>query len=451
MILTWFLQKTCTNRHKSRCKTKFQQMLVSFSVSNFLSFKDEVTFSMVASNDTANQKNVYRNAQGSGLDLLKSAVIYGANASGKTNFIEAFLFFTHFINSSFSNDKPIYVPKFKLDDTYQTKPSTFEVAFLENGERFIYGYMLQEEIVIEEWLYHIPGSHKRTMFERKLIRTSSFPQIKFGNYWEGVGKSLVGNTRNNTLFLTLASLNNNKIAKRVTGWIENFKSASMNPYSGTEYQFTNSLVSESPKIKSDILDLIKSADLGIIDLIVEEDEFRQPANWQELPEYLQRALKDEFENHKLEASFIHKGSNVNGSEKRVQLDINDESHGTRKFYSLIGPLISVIVNGCLLFSDELDVQLHSVLTKGIINFFHKTIDSDDRCQLVFTTHDSYLLEDELFRRDQIWFTEKEDNGATNMYSLWDFKENKPRKHEKIRKRYLEGRYGAIPVLGEMFE
>jgi len=425
-------------------------MLIEFSVGNYLSFKDKVTLSMVASSDKSMPENVIESAQGTKLNLLKSAAIYGPNASGKSNFIKAISFMRWLINNSARGqvgDKIDVIP-FKLDEAFDNKPSEFEITFLKDSTRYTYGFIADKKCIHEEWLYGYPKSSPRLLFERNLNKKEQF---KFGYYWEGEKKILAKRTRENALFISVAAQLNNKLAKSILDWVsKHLLGVSPFPTISSEQLFTVMYSHKDPKFKQLVDTFLKNADVGIKYFKTKEISLFETKEWLETPEEVKnRILKGIPEGEKpgsIDFDFIHKGLDTKREEVEVIFKVIEESDGTQKIFSLAGPWIFVLEKGLTLIADELDVRLHPQLTTWLVSMFHDKNINKKGAQLIFATHDSGLLDQKLFRRDQIWFTEKNPNGATELYSLWDIK--KPRKEENIRKGYLAGRYGAIPFLGE---
>jgi len=433
-------------------------MLVEFSVENYLSFKDKVTLSMVASKDNSLPDNVIKSAQGTKLDLLKSAAIYGANASGKSNLVKALRFMRSFVLESSKETQigsKIEVIPFKLDAANKSKPSEFEIIFLHEGVRYQYGFSVDHERVHEEWLYSYPKNQRRVLFERKLTLKSDKPDIKFRSYWKGERERLVGITRPNALFISVAAQFNDEIAMKVVEWflikilVETWVPMPFPNYMSLP-GFTEDLTKNYKEI---YLQLLKEADLGITDFVIEKMPIknlikllRKPGQPTEVDKLTGTENVPDFS--VTQAKLSHSGISEDGKEIKVPFEISEESDGTKRFLELSTMLLgAIIMYPHTLIMDEFDIRLHPILAKNLVLIIH-SIKRNDAPQLIFTTHDSSLLDKEFFRRDQIWFTEKNPKGATDLYSLWDFK---PRKEENYSKGYLAGRYGAIPFIGNMLD
>ena len=196
--------------------------------------------------------------------------------------------------------------------------------------------------------------------------------------------------------------------------------------------------------KKYITAFLQNADFGVCDLNVEAAKLSEAKAWKELPAELREKLLSEHKNPVYpKVEMLHNSTN---KQKKIPLPFEEESNGTQRFFNLIGPWIQAVSQGMTVFADELETSLHPLLTRELIKFFQKIPQFGKPSQLVFATHDTTLLDPELFRRDQIWFTEKDQFGGTNLYSMLDYKERPARKGEAMQKGYLSGRYGAIPVL-----
>lgn len=436
-------------------------MLIEFSVKNYLSFKDRATLSMVASPDNSLPENLIKNAQGTKIDLLKSAVIYGANASGKSNFIKAFSFMENFVRTSTDgqDDTPINVRPFKLIASCLELPSEFEVVFIRKGIRYIYGFSADRKDIHEEWFYNYPKGQRSLLFERK--QSSSGAIVETGKQFKGEKKKIEKLTRHNSLFVTVAAQFNNEIAKIVLEWFRKQIKFSDEPIK--DLMFTLAGPEFIPETKEAISGFLRRADLGINDYKY-KPEFLTNEDFDKVLSQITHnmkknnigkieAIKDGEKVTVIHPDSImctHKGKDSKGKSIDVDFSFEDESDGTKTLFGLSGPWIYVLMNGLVLIRDELETRLHPSLSRWLINIFNLNKANPHGAQLIFTTHNTDLLDNKLFRRDQIWFTEKKHaTGATDLFSLWDVKK-KPRKHENFRKNYLEGSYGAIPIL-EKFE
>ena len=426
-------------------------MLIEFSVGNYRSFKEKVTFSMVAANITAQDKqldenNVYRVDKD--LELIKSAAIYGANASGKSNLAKAIGFMRWFmVNSSKDTQSTdeINVERFRLNRETEGKPSFFEIAFLLDGKKYRYGFEATTERVVSEWLFYVPKSRETKLFERKGHKINSTK-----SYGEGI-EQITKLTRNNALFLSVCAQFNIDIAEQILNWI----TKNLNIISGLDdngyFGYTLNCLKES-KNKNEILELVKKLDLSIHDIEVEETEIPHDS----LPESL-REIFIKLNDAKGKATLTSVATSVKTKHKKFDEQGNyisdetfnlgsEESEGTQKLFALAGPLFDVLKKGKILIIDEFDTKLHPLISRAIVEIFNSNKTNPNNAQLIFMTHDTNLLSNKLFRRDQIWFTEKNRVGATDLYSLVEYK---VRNDASFESDYIKGRYGAIPYIGDL--
>jgi AAA15 family ATPase/GTPase len=425
-------------------------MLLQFSIKNFRTFKDKATLSLIASNydkDTREVENVFEDKTFN-YRLLKSAVIYGANASGKSKLLEAIAFMRHFvINSSKESQKgeSIDVEPFRLSNETENEPSEFEIIFLFKGELFRYGFESTKEKIVSEWLYHKPKTKEIELFYRD---ENSF-DIHERNFSKGATVVKEGLVRDNALLISVAAQFNEKTAITVIDWFKELKFLS--GLEEIKYHGFTAGKTKVPAHKTKILELLKAADLGIQDIKLQKlDIDRLPKGMpKEMRDEIIRKMKEENAEFIADVLATHKKYDLN---KQAVDNVNfslddDESSGTRKFFALTGPVLDVIENGYTLVVDELDSKLHPNLVCKIVSLFNSKELNTKNAQLIFNTHDTNLLSSGLFRRDQIWFTNKDKYGEAKLYSLANFKSDKVKKNEPFEDNYIRGKYGAIPYLG----
>ena len=425
-------------------------MLIEFSVGNYRSFRDIVTLSMVAAKLHSKPKLLDENNVFSipgQPDLLTSTAIYGANASGKSNLVAALGFMRKFVLNSpnrTSATGSIDIENFLLNTATENKPSHFEIVFVSNGKRYRYGFEATKERVTAEWLFYFPKSREARLFDRIL------DEVELGERFKE-GKDISNKTRPNALFLSVVAQFNGKIAQEIVAWFKRLKIVSGLQDIGMRlFTIQNYLNGE---IQEDIIELIKKLDLGIDNLQIETNKKDKPLP-DGLPEVLKNALTvlmetEGGENFGLQTT--HGQYNVDGQligYKTFDFD-EQESEGTKKLFALAGPIIIALREGHVFVIDELDAQLHPLMSCELVQLFNSKETNPQHAQLIFTTHDTNLLGNDLFRRDQIWFTEKDYQGATTLYSLAEFKIDnaKVRNDASYERDYIKGRYGAIPLLG----
>jgi AAA15 family ATPase/GTPase len=425
-------------------------MLVEFRVGNFRSFRDEQTLSLVASKDKELSNNCVKKGK---LRLLKTTGIYGPNASGKSNLIKAINTMQDIIRKPAKPREKLPVTPFKFDEKYNKNPSSFEVSFYKGDNRYQYGFTATSERIHDEWLLAYPkGRLKDTAqnwYERKFNKKTGETDWKFSAYLKGEKKKLKDRAINNVLLLSTGAQWNNKQLSNVYEWfVDKLRiisySYELNPITA-KMLLTLGKHPKKEKMRSAITMLLKTADLGICDISIEKSERAL-----EFPEDMPNRIKEQFlQKFKYEilVKMAHKNTKTG---KKIFLPLKEESKGTQCFFKLLGPWVKTIGEGITVFIDEIDASLHPLLVRELIEVIQNKAISKSGAQLVFATHDTTLLDPELFRRDQIWFTEKDEGGGTNLYSMSDYKERKPRKGEAMQKGYLAGRYGAIPII-EAFE
>lgn len=423
-------------------------MLVEFRVKNFRSFRDEQVLTLVANNDNLLEENSVPEGK---LRLLKAAAIYGPNASGKSNLIKAIDIMRDIVlnSANYEPGKKLPVQPFLLDDESQKQPSSFEIIFYHEDIRYQYGFSATRERIHEEWLLAYPKGKAQTWYHRPFSEVSA--DWKFSSFLKGEKESLKDKTRDNALFLSAAAQWNNKQLTTVYEWFkdklrvvppeENFR-----PVTAEMLLDTAKEEYLGKKLYEFVTEALQKADLGIHGVNIKKVQIdRNKITFPEdMPnEIREKVLKQLEKNPPLKVEMCHSDTHTN---KDVSFPLEEESDGTQRFFQLLGPWLQAVNDGYTVFIDELEASLHPLLTRELIKFIHDPTNNKAGAQLVFATHDATLLGPELFRRDQIWFTEKDKGAGTQLYSMSDYKERKPRKGEAMQKGYLAGRYGAIPIL-----
>jgi len=424
-------------------------MLIEFHFKNFKSFKDEATLNFFASSDKKLIENLLDCPDETSVKLLSTSAVYGANASGKSTVFQAFEFAREFIVSSAKNspDAPIKVSPFLFDDS-KSKASQFEFTFINNKIRYQYGFAVTNQTIEREWLIDYPKGRARKLFER--FQEAKKTVYEFGVNFKGEKDKLKELTRSNVLFLSVGATFNNKQLLDVYKWFVD--KTSLVGTTDIPEPLVFDFIMEHPHIVENLKSLIKYADLGIVDFSLSKTEPGLGNFPEEIPEALRKAIEAfskaleesgdknvrSFQNYEL--SISHKSG-----EKTMSFPWTSESDGTRRLFGLSAPIFDALNNGKVLFVDEIDRSLHPLLTRRLVQLFQNPITNPKGAQLVFNTHDTSLLGSGMLRRDQVWFLEKDQTGASHLYSLLDYS---PRKDESLEKGYLQGRYGAIPFLGE---
>lgn len=425
-------------------------MLIQFSIKNFKTFKDKSVLSLIASNydkETRELENIVSDKL-FGIRILKSAVIYGANASGKSKLLDAFAFMRYLvINSSKESQKgeTIDVEPFRLSTETENEPSEFEIIFIHNNILYRYGFEATTERIVSEWLFHKPKTKEVELFYRE----GSVITPHERSFTKGSRVAKEGLVRDNALFISVAAQFNETKAINVIDWFKRFKAISGLRESG--YQGFTMGKTEDPEHKRKILELLKAADFGIQDIELQKLDVNSLPNGmpKELKDKIIKEVREEKTEYISDVLTVHKKYNAElKAVEKISLSLeHDESSGTKKFFALTGPILDVLENGYTLVVDELDSKLHPNLVCKIVSLFNSKEFNTKNAQLIFNTHDSNLLSSGLFRRDQIWFTNKNKYGEANLYSLADFKSDEVRKTDSFEDNYIRGKYGAVPYLG----
>ena len=397
-------------------------MLIQFNFDNYKSFFHEASLDMTATSIKEHSYNLISSTDSKD-KYIKVAAIYGANASGKSNVIEAFHFMAAFVGSSFKLATEIKtVPVRSFAFTEEQKSSMFEVFFVRNGYEYQYGYLVDKNQVLEEWLYQKKAysSHKpKTIFERQGEDFNIPDLLEAKNF-----KTMV---LPKTLFLSILSNAKIPVIKEVFDW---FKDVVVFDFGDAAFEdrLARSIPSaiKNPSYQKEIVHFLNAIGVPIDKLLVKTEKV------------------DDKEIYEIFSSYNHSG-------KDVILHFNDESSGTIKMFTLFIWIKNVLQNGSIMFIDELDAKLHPLLLRYVITMFHDEKTNPNNAQLVYTTHDNYTLTKDLFRRDQIWFVEKKKDLTSELYSLAEYKldnSHKVRNDASYNKDYLLGRYGGVPVLKE---
>ena len=420
-------------------------MLLEFSVGNYLTLKTNTTLSLAATSIKEHvDTNIFSTER---LDLLKGAVIYGANASGKSNFIKAMSTMRRLVLQSFeqSSTYKLDIVPFLLNTDTEQSASFFETVFIIDNIRYRYGFEVDDKQVHAEWLFEAPKNADKPLFIREedgIEVMKGFPE----------GKDLEERTRENALFLAVADQFNGKIAKKIMQWFNNFITISGLSHEG--YKGVTFGMLENKQTSTALLDFYKKLDLGFDDISISKKPFDGKELPKDMPESLVKQLVTDLEGaFKIDIKTIHKKYDAKGKAiGQVEFDMrSQESSGTNQLFNISGPVFVVLNDGGVLVVDELDASLHPLLTLAVTKLFNSKDFNRNNAQLIFATHDTNLLYYGNYRRDQIYFIEKDQYGVSDMYSLVEYKEQGKtiRKDRSFEKDYIEGRYGAIPFIGNL--
>jgi AAA15 family ATPase/GTPase len=420
-------------------------MLVEFTVGNYLSFKERKTLSLVATSIKEHKDtNIIHSER---MNLLKGAVVYGANASGKSNLIKAMSNMRRLVLKSveLSSASELKVTPFLLNTDTEEAPSSFEVVFMIGEIRYRYGFEATNSAIISEWLFEQRKNSEKPLFVRDKDGIEIWP-----GYPEGQG--LEEKTRDNALFLSVVDQFNGALARRIMQWFNNFTAIS--GLSHEQYKMVTFKMLEEPEIKPLLQDFFNNLDLGFDDIEVTKELFNPDLLPKEMPEDLVRQLgTDLVGKTMLNFRTSHRKFNEkNEPSGTVTFDLrSQESAGSNKVFNISGPVFDTLTNGGVLMIDELDSSLHPLLTLAITRLFNSNESNPKNAQLIFATHDTNLLRMGKYRRDQIFFVEKDKYGASDLYSLVEYKEGSKtiRNDRSYEKDYIQGRYGAIPFVGNL--
>ena len=415
-------------------------MLIEFSAKNYRSIRETQILSMTASK--YDKELVATNCSDTPIaglpQLLRSTVIYGPNAAGKSNLLKGLKFMQSFVLQSHSHQEgvQINVAPFALAGDTKNEPSEFEVFFIQDDIRYQFGFAVNSSRVTREWLCSYPKGRVKRLYERTYDPKTDEEKWYDPNL-KGPKELWKKSTRKNALFLSTAIQLNNEQLKPVFNWFQN-KLVVILP--GGEINFSFSITQcSTEKGKQNIMEFMNAADISIAGIELHKVTLTHDVLPLELPQTVkEQILKDGISlvrfQHKSDTGELH------------SLDLADESDGTQKLFSYAGPLLDVLAAGRILVVDELDTSLHPLMVRFLISLIHNPAINKNNAQLVFSTHDTSALDPELFRRDQIWFVEKAKDQSSRLYPLSDFS---PRKGEALESNYLHGRYGALPFIGEL--
>ncbi|KNE83489.1 MULTISPECIES: AAA family ATPase [Streptomyces] len=415
-------------------------MLLSFRVVNHRSFRDE---------QQLNLHPVYEDDRppGTHWEAVPVAGIFGANASGKSNLVSALRYTADMVVNSHREAEPdggVVRQPFLLDEEASEEPSWYITDLLLDGIRYTYGFAVDDERVVEEWLDSYPHGRKRSLFERKGEHVSP------GDSQSSNQLALVESiTEPNVLFLSLAARSKQKDFRPVYDWFYRSLVFRTPPGPGwSSYSAVRAL--ETADRNPELMELLRAADLGIEScgterIVMDEAALRRQFRGR-IPPHVLRRLEDEGPREALRPWVAHRGRNG-----PVQMELHDESAGTRALLEQAPQFLRVLRRGGTFVVDEIDASLHSLLTTSLIGLFQHPETNRRGAQLIFTTHDPSLLGrregEDILKRDQVWFVEKDRYGESKLYALAEFK---PRKDENRERRYLGGSYGGVPYIDECF-
>lgn len=413
-------------------------MLLQFNVTNFLSFKNEVILDLTANSDKSHEESLLLIKKDR---ILPCVAVYGTNAAGKSNLNKALTAAIMLVreSSNLQINQPLSrIVPFMLDDESRNNQTRFDFIYTYKGTKFEYGFVLDQKNVYEEYLYEYKSVKPSLIFER-----SSIDQYKFTAKTKGQLSKLTGKNTSNKLFLSTATSWNSSFTKDAYMWfaeaIDTYDSYNLENMMYEQLEMSQ--LNHDSSMNEFMLKMLQNADLNISDFSYEvtKEELNQfPIKFDENPMVASKGI---LKKHKIDT--MHK-VDINGVKKEYALDYNEESNGTQRLFTY-GPLLkNALEKGKTIVVDEIDNGLHPILIQSLIEMFQNPTINKNGAQLIFNTHEISLLNLNLFRRDQIYFVEKDNKtAASDLYSLDEFS---PRNSENVQKGYLQGRYGAIPAV-----
>lgn len=420
-------------------------MLVEFSVKNFRSIKEHQTLSLLKAKGDDSAGNAFEVASPSELSLLRSATIYGSNAAGKSNLIRALATMRMIVLNSASRSQSgdsLPVTPFLLNQENAKQPVEFEIVFIAGGVRYQYGFAATRQQIHEEWLYAYPKGRLQRWFGRAFDSATGQYDWHMGNALLGLKQTWQELTRPNALFLSTAVQLNSGQLKPVYDWFRN--TLRVRGLQGSWDNTRSIEMCEDDVSRHKVVTFLQDADIAVQDIVLEKQPFDSALLPADVSGSLRVKLIEDLDGKELlKINFLHKSDD----DKSVGFDLGDESDGTQKLFAFAGLWLDSLANGGVVVVDELHDNLHPKLVEYLVRLFHDSRTNPHNAQLIFTTHETSILNQEIFRRDQIWFCERDKQQSTSLFPLTDFSPRKGR--ENLEVSYLAGRYGALPYLKKM--
>ncbi len=412
-------------------------MLLEFRVRNFRTFRDETSLSLVASPD---KSLALENTAATGLPqpsrAVRTAAIYGANASGKTNFLRALGLMTQMVveSAGWEPDRPLPFQPFRLDSASLGEPTLFEVTLGIDGVQHQYGFEFTAGRILAEWHRVYRTARPQRWIDRVYDPAANMETMDFSAHLAGPKSVWQQATRANALLLSTAVRLNSESLRPLFQWFSSSLSVFLDG-GHSEPSFTVSVLNDQ-SLNREVTRLLNAADIAITRIATEKQEGQQR-------QFQVNPLTGEIETKSGDVELLKPTFEHSVGRERAIFGLEDESLGTQKLFALAGPLLDILAKGRVLIIDEIDRSLHPLLVRRIIESFQNPELNRHGAQLIFSTHDTSLLDTTLLRRDQIWFAEKDASQRAALVPLSDFS---PRAKEALEKGYLSGRYGGIPTL-----
>ena len=450
-------------------------MLIQYIVENFMSIEKEVLLNMITEDANVDSNHIrYINAQREvNKGVLRCAAFFGANASGKTNLVKSIDFARSFIVDGIKSSQKIAINQFKLAEKNDEQLSKFQFIIYSDKSVYDYGFQLSKEMVVEEWLYKVNGNGEKPMFERKTdnkgrtdikIHQALAPQKKTKERLELI-KENIGINQKNQLFISKLYENNVSKVVPVVDWFKNLHII----YPGSRYRMLEIKANKDQAFTEYLSDLLNNLDTGIKNVFLDKQTLDLDDNLEDLPDEAKDRFKESIakmdnksvlsfelknrrfiivkENGEYKLIKLQTGHKTKG-DKTIPFETFEESDGTQRLFDLLPALFDMRSNNRVYIIDELDRSLHTLLSKNLIKQFINNTAIGINSQLLFTTHDLNLLDLKLLRKDEIWFVEKNNYGASEIWSLSEYDIDTDL---AIQKGYLNGRFGAIPFIREVSE
>lgn len=423
-------------------------MILNLSIENYRSFKEEVTFTMVAESSKSKDQNIFVQSLSNGeyedeVKLLNSAVIYGANASGKTNLLRCLFEIINFIGKSTQKaGEPIsiYAP-FLFDESTINKPTQFKIEFIgKDNLKYKYELAFNQKQIVNETLHFFPLGKQKLLFERidDKEQGSRIHKAKLG---ADIKKKEIEVFNNQTILSKFGTDIPDSIVTEIFIYINNIEvinACNSRRVSSLQNEVSKLLLNDN-ELKRKMDELIAFADTGIKSLSISENEENELKFPDDIPEEVKSAILNDYKYKIFGIHDLYLNEKISGKQN---LKFEDESHGTKTIFSLGGKLLQSLSLGSIIFIDEIETGLHPYLSKLLVSLFQNKRINSKNAQLIFTTHDTNLLDRRMFRKDQVWFAEKNEKGITELFSLQDFSD--VREDTPFDKWYLAGKFGGVP-------
>ena len=423
-------------------------MLISFAVTNYACFKDRQELTLAPPRKTDDEEFSFDTGMRRIPRLHRAAALYGANASGKSRLIQALAFVDSFVVGSSKRrqtGEPIPHEPFRFDAESRSRPTTFEISFVESGSIYEYGFSTDSKRIHEEWLYQrLAGGRQRLLLEREYDPATDGESWKFGDSVRGEMRAWQASTRPDTLLASTAAQLNSEVFTPVVEWFQN--RLRVVPAGGLIPDFTIAMIDGDERATERVLRMLRDADIAVASVRTRKESVRVDDIRPSPPPEILKEFKDAGRTT-LSLWEADLGHRPEGSTDTHFLDLDEESDGTQRLFALAGPWLDVLDNDLVVVVDELDSSMHAHLTAALIRRINSApLDGESRwAQLVATLHDTTPMKGAL-DRDQIWLVDKD--AATEASSLTPVSVFKPRRRESLDRGYLGGRYGGVPVIAE---